>query len=55
MIGYTYPDFLLKDDCYPSPTILGILYRTGLQFKRDNPDRIKGGKIDDHISSSVQV
>ncbi len=55
MIGYAYPDFLLKENSYPSQTILGILYRKGLQFKRENSNLFKEGNIDEQINYLAQV
>lgn len=55
MIGYAYPDFLLKDSSYPSPTILGILYRKGVQFKRDNRNIFKEGNADERMNPFIEV
>lgn len=45
--GYVYPDFLLKDNSYPSETILGVLYRKGAQFKRKNANLFREGSTDE--------
>ncbi len=55
MTGYVYPDFLMRDHSYPSQSILGILYRKAVQFKKENPDRFNDANTDDLMNYSAQV
>lgn len=55
MTGFIYPDFLMRDNTYPSQSILGILYRKALQFKKENSNRFNDENTDDLMNYSAQV
>ena len=53
--GYIYPDFLMRDNSYPSQSILGILHRRALQFKKENATLFNDVNTDEHMNYSIQV
>ncbi|CAF4582441.1 unnamed protein product, partial [Rotaria sp. Silwood2] len=54
IVGYKYPDFLMKTLSYQSESILGIIYRKALNFKTQNPQLFEGQDINDSINTSTR-